>query len=181
MLCSDLSVVAQTGWSSYTCGRSRCRSSILSIPPKRIVGLCFRGGCGTSPDSQAISHYNRKFKLHCHCMRNVPVKCRQLSLLECFPKSLFPLYESPVFVLKKRTECINHQIFSLLKLITFGFYSSLIFLALSISLLKEAQHKGFYLCYWLARKWCVCDYWSFSSAYLFTLEGKKNQHYLEKK
>lgn len=122
------------------CGRGRCRRSKLSIPPKRIVGLCFRGG-SSHQSSQQVIHIALSLDEKCASKMQIAVP------IECFPKSLFLLYESPVFVLKKRTECIYHQIFSLLKLITFGFCSSLIFLALSISLLKEAQHKGFYLCY----------------------------------
>lgn len=92
--------------------------------------------------------------------------------LNASPKVYF-LRMNPLYLFSRKERNVYIIRFSL-SLITFGFCSSLIFLALSIGLLKEAQHKGFYLCYWLARKWCVCDYWSFSSAYLFIFGGEKS-------
>jgi len=93
---------------------------------------------------------------------------------------IFSILESPIFVLRKTTERVYHQIFSLIKLIIFGYCSSLIFLALSIGLLKEVQHQVFYLCYWLAGKWCVWDSVGAPLVTIYLNWGKKSV-LLEKK
>lgn len=67
---------------------------------------------------------------------------------------------------------MSHLKFSLVKVIIFGLCSSLIFLALSIGLFKEVQHKGFLSVLLIASKaMCSGVGCSFSGDYLFKSEG----------